>query len=208
MRKCLWIIPLLFVWATFAPAAMADGTGITFQVQLTDNGSASYSGNLTLIAGIGSGTAISTQVLATIPFDVLAEPNPPQTFTYTSDDLPVGTSTIYAAIGGSDQFGSAIYGYPSGQTPVPPPPATPSYFTVFEMAGPVTQYAAISVGDSDPFQIGEATITGTVTPTPEPGSGGLMLIGIGLLGLMTVARNPTAGRASSTGRLKALFTDN
>jgi len=182
----------LVLLAACAIPAFADGVSegnLMLQVQLTDDGSASYGGNLTLIAGIGSGTALSTQVLATLPFDVLAEPNPPQTFTYTSDDLPVGTSTIFASIEGSDQFGNAIYGYPSGQTPVPPPPATPSLFTVYTIGGPASQTSAVSIGDSDPYEIGELTTIGALTPvstTPEPGTIGLTVIGVGLL--MMLAR--------------------
>jgi hypothetical protein len=186
------ILGLLLLAACAIPAS-ADGVSgddLTLLVTVTNTtATLSFSsGTITLIVQGESGGTTFMDTLSSTSFSV--GPAAFKTITI-KDGLPVGTNTISGTITGFDQDGNAIYGYASGTTPVPPAPSTPYLFTVYTVGGPLFQTSAVSIGDADPFDVGGATTVGTLTPastTPEPGTIGLTMIGVGLLMMLTRKR--------------------
>jgi len=184
MRSTLGLLLLFLATSAIPTSADPVDPDITFVVQVADmNATDSYSGTIGFIAqGVNGGGAFNTLLSATL-YSVLAGGT--TAFTVT-DTVPAGTTSFYVTNNSTDQNGVPVYLFAQGVTP----PSDPADI-------PMTQNALIEntidaannypqVEHDGYFQIGEVTIYATVTPTPEPGTAGLILIGVGLLGLMTV----------------------
>ncbi len=178
MRKSLWIIGvLLLLVAIGAPNACAES--FTYSLTFVDDGAFSFSWTTSSMPGVTSDTSIAVGALAS------STVSPTGTLggsTLESVDLdPLSTSTLVCAAG--DCIVS-VFSNPSGSTdiifPVLPAGAltTPGTYTFLAHPSPLSQ---------------ETLVVRATAATPEPSTFGFMLIGFGLLGLVTLRRRISLG---------------
>jgi hypothetical protein len=192
MRKSLWIILPVLLVAIGARNAIASPEDINFTGVVTCNDTTPCGGSSTFT------------VTGSYVYDPTTE-----TLGAFSFLTPIGTiassvvsSTFVGLFGGN--FNLSFYGdFPGGV-------GSPSNSTYMNLAFPSSDTNALGSIVVGPFNFGSSVCqlasnggcptldasalfpftsgTATLAPTPEPGTSGLMLIGVGLLGLVMVMR--------------------
>jgi hypothetical protein len=166
MRKSLWIILAVLLISIGASNVKADSYTVTFQC-----------------TGTCDSIPIATNNPVSFPFPTIDVKWEGIDFVLTFYN-PIQVSHTYVWMGNLNDY--------------QPFPGNPTYPVdlVFSIGDPTTGFGALSIVNTvfeGPLR-GEVADTGTVvfTPTPEPGSAAVMLIGVALLGFLMFLRSSRA----------------